>query len=105
MNIPKKVKVGGFTYDVIRPNAPFPNGDSVCDGLHVFAEQQIMVSDTGSPNYQYLVFLHELIHAIIGNYCGEMDSATEERFTEAFAKGLYQVIVDNPEIFADEKTI
>ena len=43
MKITNKVKVGGYTYAVERPNDPFvANTTDVCDGLHIFSEQIIL---------------------------------------------------------------
>lgn len=100
MKIPNKVKIAGYSYNVERPTEPFPNGDTVCDGVHLFTEQTIKVAKSGSNEYQNTVFLHELIHGIISSYCGEISEQLNESFTEQFSKGLYQVIVDNPEIFS-----
>lgn len=99
MKIPNKVKIAGYSYTVERPKESFPNGVTVCDGVHLFTEQIIKVAKSGSEEYQNTVFLHELVHGIIGSYCGEISEQLNESFTEQFSKGLYQVIVDNPEIF------
>lgn len=100
MKIPNKVKIGGYLYTVDRPEEPFVSGTSVCDGIHDFARQEIKVAKTGTQSYQNTVFLHEICHGIIAHYCSsDSGSFDEERFVEAFSKGLYQVITDNPEIF------
>lgn len=44
-----------------------------------------------------MVFLHEVCHAIISNYNGTQEQ--DENFVEQFAKGLYQFVVDNPQVF------
>lgn len=102
MKIPNKVKIAGYSYTVERPERPFPNGDTVCDGLHLFTDQIIKVAKSGTNEYQNTVFLHELVHGIIGSYCGDISEYLNENFTEQFAKGLYQVIIDNPEIFQQD---
>lgn len=100
INIPQKIKVSGYDYKVERAERAFVSNGSACDGLHDFSKQEIVVACEGNAAYQQTVFLHELTHAIIQNYCeGIMSDYDEERFTEQFAKGLYQVIKDNPEIF------
>ena len=97
MIIPDKVKVAGYTYNIERPAEAFPDGTVVCDGIHWFNEQIIRVARTGNEQYQSTIFIHELVHAIIASYCG-VDNQ-DEQFVEQLAKGLYQVITDNPEIF------
>lgn len=96
MNIPDKVKIGGYNYKVEHRDGPFPNGTSVVDGLHDATNNTITLSDEGEKPYQDTVFLHELIHGIIYVYCADKQ---DEDFVEQFSKGLYQVITDNPEIF------
>ncbi len=100
MNITEKVKIGGYMYNVQRPVAPFPSADcsNVCDGEHNFPQQLIKVAFAGTKEYQDTVFLHEICHAIVAVYCNDVGN-DEEKFVEQFAKGLYQVITDNPEIF------
>lgn len=99
MKIPNKVKIGGYLYKVERPEKEFVSGDSVCDGTHNFSNQEIKVAKEGTKAYQDTVFIHEVCHGIIAHYCSDSGSFNEERFVEAFSKGLYQVITDNPEIF------
>lgn len=97
MNIPKQIKVGGFTYHIERPDKPFASDNTVCDGDHNFANRIIRVAANGCPDYQGLVFIHELCHAIIAYYTPETEQ--DEKFVEQFSKGLYQVLVDNPNLF------
>ncbi len=99
MKIPNKVKIGGYLYSIERPEEPFLSGDVVCDGIHDFVNQKIKVSKAGSKAYQDTVFLHEICHSIIAHYCSGSSSFDEECFVEAFSKGLYQAIADNPEVF------
>lgn len=96
MNIPESVKIGGYDYKVEHRDGPFPNGATVVDGLHDPTKTLISLSGEGNQSYQDTVFLHELIHGIIYVYC---DDKQDEDFVEQFAKGLYQVLVDNPNIF------
>ena len=98
MKITDIVKIGGFAYDVKRTDGAFIGGNGeALDGELSFAEKTITVSGSGCKEYQNLVFLHEICHGIVEAYVspGEHD----EKFIEQFSKGLYQVLVDNPEIF------
>lgn len=96
MNIPDKVKVAGYIYNVERPESSFLEDGSALDGVHRAADQVIKVVQSGTDDYQNTVFLHELLHAIIYAYTPD---AQDEEFVEQVSKGLYQVIKDNPEIF------
>ena len=47
-----------------------------------------------------MVFLHEMIHGVFAAYCDRtISAANEEKLVEQISKGIYQVIIDNPEIF------
>ncbi len=97
MKIPKQIKVGGFTYKIERPEGSFVSDDGTAlDGEHSFSEKTIRVGTSGCEEYQGIVFLHEVCHAIIECYIGPEEH--DEKFVEQFSKGLYQVLVDNEEI-------
>lgn len=96
MTIPKTIKIGGFNYYVERPDGAFVSDGMALDGEHNFAEETIKVSTNGCGDYQDLVFLHEVCHAIIEHYVSRKQ---DEEFVEQFSKGLYQVLTDNAEIF------
>lgn len=96
MNISDKIKIGGYIYTVEHHDGLFPNGAAVVDGLHDATNTTITLSGEGNESYQDTVFLHELIHGIIYVYCADKQ---DEDFVEQFSKGLYQVMMDNPEIF------
>lgn len=104
MRVTSKVKVGGYDYTVDRPEEPFYNNGDLCDGLHLPDVQVLRAAKHGSEDYQNTVFLHEVCHAIIYAYADNiLSDEDEEKFVEAFSKGLYQVIKDNPEIFKEDK--
>lgn len=63
----------------------------------LLVKKRITVAGSGHAEYQKLVFLHEICHAIIEAYVSPDEH--DEKFVEAFSKGLYQVIVDNQEVF------
>lgn len=60
MKIPNKVKIGGYLYSVERPEKEFVSGNSICDGMHDFSNQEIRVAKTGTKAYQDTVFIHEV---------------------------------------------
>ncbi len=100
MKITNKVKIGGFVYDVERRNEAFVGkSGTALDGEHSYAEKRITVAVSGCKEYQEVVFLHEICHAIIETYVSPAEH--DEKFVEAFSKGLYQVLVDNPDILKD----
>jgi len=97
MRIPEKIKIGGFIYNIERPEGSFVSNAGVAlDGEHSFSEKRISVCTRGCGDYQDVIFLHEVCHAIIECYVGPNEQ--DERFVEQFSKGLYQVLIDNPGI-------
>lgn len=96
MKIPEKIKIGGFAYDVERPEQPFVSDGAALDGEHDFAEKKIRVAQRGCSEYQEVVFLHEVCHGIIECYA---PGHQNEGLVEQFSKGLYQVLIDNPGVF------
>lgn len=98
MNIPKKVKIGGRTYQVETTtklnlgNAHFSAEVDTCELVIRITPQakQKMEGD----------FLHELIHAIY-YHLGYNDH--DEKKVEELASALYMVIQDNPGMFEPEK--
>ena len=98
MKIVDKVKIGGFIYDVEQKETSFVGTDGTAlDGEHLFAKRKIILGGSGCKEYRELVLLHEICHGIIEAYVSPDEH--DEKFVEQFSKGLYQVIIDNPEIF------
>ena len=92
-----EIKVGGFKYKIIYKDDAFVGIDgSSLDGSHCFAEQAITIAKRGHNEYQNIVLLHEICHAIIEVYVSP--EKQDEHFVEQFSKGLYQVLKDNPEL-------
>lgn len=56
MNIPNAVRIGGYRYEVERPEGPFytDSGD-LCDGLHLPNIQVLKVAKDGNDEYQKTV--------------------------------------------------
>ena len=96
MKIPSTIKIGGYNYNIERVDEAFVCDGDVCHGSHNFSDLKLRVSNVGCSEYQDTVFVHELTHGIIAVYCANQK---DEEFVEQFSKGLYQVIIDNPEIF------
>ena len=99
MKIPEKVLIGGLWYTVERVEGTFLDGITACDGIHSYSEQLIKVVKSGSEHYQNIVFLHEVLHAVLEAY---IPSENKEDIAEQLSKGLYQLIQDNPQMFKSE---
>lgn len=90
INIPKEVKVGGLIYEISFLDEI---EDGSCSGLTTQGDLKIEI-EKAKPSAMAQTFLHELFHCI--NF--EM----KETDIEFLAMMLYQVVIDNPEIFGKE---
>lgn len=93
MKIPKKVKIGGFTYNVEQT-------EHIALGINwngeiIYNELKINIRP-GNEARMKQTLLHELIHAIY-EYLGYPEH--DERRVDELAGALYALIVDNPEMF------
>lgn len=92
MQIPTKIKIGGFRYKVItcaeEDDKKLPkNAAGIFD-----PEKGFLALRKGFEPYMFETLLHEILHAI--------NSEIEEETIEYLAQALYQVIADNPSVFA-----
>jgi hypothetical protein len=98
MNIPEKVKVGGMNYTVTQSDKIIDI--KRCRGL-INHEMHTIDIDNAVQDKQGCeqTFLHELVHAITRERSIKFDCGDNESITDEIAKGLHQVIIDNPDIF------
>ena len=109
MNLPKKnfkIKIGPFVYEVIYSEGLAEEGDYF--GCTYNDQQKIILDPNKKEQKLEQTFIHELLHAcdfvngLIYRFKQE-DKPTEEDVVRELSMTLYQVIVDNPEIFTNEK--
>lgn len=103
MQIPKKVRIGGIDYKVIHKPNPVSGENAVCYGVFDSERCEIQLNSERDmhPDRQGITFLHELLHGAIFE-CG-IESDDEEKLVNTMARGLYQIIKDNPKIFEPVK--
>jgi hypothetical protein len=98
MHIPNKVRIAGIDYKVVRKPNPV-TGNQLCYGL--FDSEKCVIELNSEremhPDRINQTFLHELLHGAIQGATD--DDEGEEELVKAMAKGLYQIIKDNPRIF------
>lgn len=101
MIIPKQVKIGGSIYQVnITKKTILINGRA-CYARIDYDNHQIDVNKKyGDEQQRQMSFLHEVFHGIVHDR--NIKLKDEEKVVEAFARGLHQIIMDNPEIFIQE---
>ncbi|MCG3625946.1 hypothetical protein L9Z72_13700 [Clostridioides difficile] len=104
MNIPKQVKVGGLSYKIEETEEPILVNNQLCYGLADYGTETIKLSNNlQSQRVKEATFLHELFHCIFRDRC--IESEDEEYLVDVLAKGLHQVIIDNPKIFECKKKV
>lgn len=89
--IPKEIKVGGLVYKVEVVDEL--EDASACAKVS-FPKLKIKI-EKGEPRYMQQVFIHEVLHAINGEW-------PDERI-EFLAMALYAFIVQNPDVFRGGK--
>lgn len=102
MKIPSKIKIGGHQYKIIFPYV-FTERFDRC-GDHDFSTKTIRITETEGDVKRansgiVVTLIHEILHAIDGNSGYDMFYGEEgEKRIEAISEGIYQVLVDNPEL-------
>ena len=101
MRIPEKVRIGGIDYKVVFKANPLNGTNDVCYGVFDSEVCEIQLNNERPMHPERLkqTFLHELLHGAIWE-CG-IESEDEEMLVKTMARGLFQIINDNPEIFAN----
>jgi Zn-dependent peptidase ImmA (M78 family) len=103
MQIPNKVRIGGIDYKVKKKPNPSDGNNNLCYG--VFDSEHCIIELNSEremhPDRLNQTFLHELLHGAIHGSAIESDD--EESIVAAMARGLYQIICDNPKIFSPVK--
>lgn len=102
MKIPEKVKVASKDYIVICEEKTLTLDGSQLYGKCCYDKQEIHI-DSGlqKEDGQKATFIHEVLHAIARDREINFGDADEELLINQFAKGLYQAIKDNPNIFSE----
>ena len=100
MKIPKKLKIIGFEWGVIKDK----KGDDViyegaCYGSTHPSSQKIFLDSSATRQNKEKAFIHEILHALwwqmgLGKR-KDIDKKLEEEIIDPLATGLYQVLKEN----------
>jgi hypothetical protein len=96
MNIPEKVKIGGHIYTINNVKGFELDG---CGADINVATQIIRICQDSPQDRRESSFLHEIIEAIDSNF----ELKLEHPIIQCLEETLYQVIVDNPDIFKESE--
>jgi hypothetical protein len=100
MQIPKRVRIGGIDYAIKHvPRLVSADGD-LCNGLFDSNRSVIELNSENELSQGRIeqVLIHEILHGIV--FTTGLNLEDEEITVNVLAKGLYQVIKDNPQLFA-----
>lgn len=92
----QRVKVGYKEYEIIKK----PEIEEVAGNYYGKTEcdkEVITLSSKFSQKIQNQTFIHELLHCIASKY--DLRVNDDEHTIELLSVGLYEVILDNPDIF------
>lgn len=104
MIIPEVVRIGSCDYEV-----EFTKNDIIVDREQCKAaidyDNHLISIDSkiGDRQSHEQSFLHEIFHGVLRDRAIKVDE--EEFVVDELAKGLHQIIRDNPEMFMDEDDI
>lgn len=100
MNIPNKLKISGVVYEVTISNEPIFLENMRAYGEIDYNKKTIRIDETLQDKQgQLQTFLHEIIHGIVHDRELDFKNDSEETIVDQLAKGFYQIIKDNPELF------
>lgn len=97
MNIPESVKIGWRNYVIEQGEHRAGDNGGDLYGEISYERRKIFLYDKMDKDEQNVTLLHEIAHGILYNMGSVL--RTDENFITAFSENLYQVILDNPDIF------
>ncbi|HSH35762.1 hypothetical protein [Schnuerera sp.] len=100
MNIPDKIRISGVEYKTIVSSEPIFLDNIRVYGQIDYDKKEITIDETLQDKQgQLQTFLHEIIHGIVHDRELDFKNDSEETIVDQLAKGFYQIIKDNPELF------
>lgn len=102
MNIPEKIIISGIEYETVLTDKPIFHINTRAYGQIDFENKKILIDKTLQEKQGHLqTLLHEIIHGIVEDRELDFIKDSEETIVDQLAKGLYQVIKDNPKMFME----
>ena len=85
VRIPKKVKIGAHTFEVVITKDPFENNSELgqCDSI----KQKILLLEGLSETQQFSTLLHEAVHA--------MNTTIKHETMDSLCEQISQFLLDN----------
>jgi len=95
--LPRRVKIGQYTFRVIVSNKTDSPDLEGCDGITDFEKFRVYLDESLPLQRAVNVVQHELTHAINWVY-GVDDGALEEHITTQHTNGLVEMWMSNPKV-------
>jgi hypothetical protein len=104
MKIPLEIRIGSCDYSRNYTKENIVLNNKACYASIDYENHSILIDDKKGDRQQHeLSFLHELFHGIVKERNIEVEN--EELIVEELARGLHQVIRDNPDIFKESGNV
>ena len=103
MQIPSKVRIGGIDYKVKHIPAPTSSDGALCYGTFDPEHSVIELNSEKGLSHDRMcqTLMHEILHGVMFHY--NLTPEDEEVIVTTMARGIFQVIKDNPKIFQEVK--
>ena len=101
MNLPSKIKIGGHQYAVVFPYVFTERFDRVGDidySKKVIRISKDYASEPRSNSSIAVSIIHEILHGINNRSGGIIFPDDDEDKIDILSEGIYQVLIDNPEL-------
>lgn len=99
MKITDKVRIGSMDYEIKQTDNSVVVDNKACYGAIRYSEHVIELDQkAGDKQRMELTLLHEMFHGILRDRCIQVED--EEALVEGLARGMHQVLRDNPEMFS-----
>jgi len=106
LNILKSVRIGSMDYKVLLNDKLILEDGKECFGAINFRKKEIKINnELQDIQGQEETFLHEILHGICEERNFIYEKNDDETITEELARGLHQLIKDNPKLFELSKDL
>lgn len=105
MEIPSKVRIGSIDYTVQYTDNTICVDHKECYADINYNEKIIRLGkNLQDKQGEEVTLLHEILHGIVYERNFSYENNTDEDITEELARGLHQIIRDNPELFQNNNS-
>lgn len=104
MNILEKIRIGSMDYTVeLTEDIILVDHKECCGDIDLLKKVIRINKNIQDIQGMQETLLHEIFHGIVFERNFTYEKNDEETITEELARGLHQVIRDNPDLFKEEK--